>query len=86
MAVRAFKIGIPRHEGPVWFGNDSWKTEFWRVQWDVCKAYYEGEEARICGKRRGQNPYWVNPDLPISSRQLILGISWSKGFNGKSLD
>src|SRR3989344_9601359 len=49
-AHQAYDDGIPQDEGPVWFDEEGWKTDFWQRQWECRKAYCEGEEtrAKIC--------------------------------------
>ena len=84
MAQKAFDANVPREEGPVWFGADEWKTDFWRLAWDIQKAYREGERARTDFDSRDSNPYRMEK-LPFQARKLALETAWNRGFDNKPI-
>ena len=84
LARDAYDSGIPLEQGPVWFGDEEWKTEFWKRQWEWQKAYHEGEKARADFEGRESNPY-RQIFLPFTSRLIELETCWNRGFNGDEL-
>jgi hypothetical protein len=81
-ACKAFDCGIPYHEGPVWFGDESWMTDHWKNSWCAQKAYREGEEARARFDSFEDNPYRKR-NVSKSLASLILEMSWKQGFEGE---
>lgn len=82
LAREAYDHGFPEHEGPVWFGRERWKTDFWKRQWRLWKAYREGESARTSLQSRDSNPYHVETKK-LSMREIELEATWILGFKGE---
>ncbi len=80
----AYDAGVPVDQGPVWFGDDAWKTDFWVRQWEWQKAYREGEDTRARFGSCYENPYYQEKP-PFNTRLLELGYLWGMGFSGKVL-
>ncbi len=85
VAREAFKQGVPQDQGPVWFADEVWKTDFWKRQWEWQKAYQEGEDVRSRFGSRDENPY-LQESLPFTSRLIELEYLWNMGFDGKILE
>jgi hypothetical protein len=82
MATSAFDKEIPIDQGPVWFGDEAWKTDFWRRQWQHRKAYVEGETHRTAFGDRDNNPYRQS-GIPMVTAQIDFELAWSRGFDGE---
>lgn len=84
LAREAFDMGIRQDEGPIWFGDEAWKTDLWKRQWEWQKAYREGENVRAAFGDRDTNPYHEDK-LPFTSRMMELDLAWKTGYDGEEL-
>ena len=85
MASKAFDKGIPLDQGPVWFDEEAWKTDYWWESWLKRMAYCEGQRARARFESIDANPYHQQ-NVPFSSLNLKLELAWRCGFKSTDLE
>jgi hypothetical protein len=82
IARASFDSGVPFHEGPVWFGKEKWKTDFWVRQWKLWQAYRLGQKAKDEFLDKESNPY-KSQEKKYTMLRLELEAAWNLGFKGE---